>query len=30
VEGALEGAGIPLPPVAESLLVATGPDSSGT
>jgi small-conductance mechanosensitive channel len=29
VEGALERAGIPLPPVAEGLLVATGPDSSG-
>ena len=29
VEGALEQAGIPLPPVAESLPVATGPDSSG-
>jgi moderate conductance mechanosensitive channel len=29
VEGALEGAGIPLPPVAEGLLVATGHDSSG-
>jgi moderate conductance mechanosensitive channel len=30
VEGALEGAGIPLPPVAESLLVASSPDSSGS
>ena len=29
VEGALEQAGIPLPPVAEGLLVASGPDSSG-
>jgi moderate conductance mechanosensitive channel len=29
VEGALEGAGIPLPPVAEGFLVAAGPDSSG-
>jgi small-conductance mechanosensitive channel len=29
VEGALEGAGIPLPPVAEGLLVASSPDSSG-
>jgi small-conductance mechanosensitive channel len=29
VEGALEQAGIPLPPVAEGLLVAPGPDSSG-
>ena len=28
VEGALEQAGIPLPPVAEGLLVAPGPDSS--
>jgi hypothetical protein len=30
VESALERAGIPLPPVAESVLVATGQDSSGT
>jgi small-conductance mechanosensitive channel len=30
VEGALERAGIPLPPVAESLLVASSPDSSGS
>jgi small-conductance mechanosensitive channel len=30
VESALEGAGIPLPPVAEGLLVATSQDSSGT
>jgi small conductance mechanosensitive channel len=29
VEGALEQAGIPLPPVAEGLLVAPSPDSSG-
>jgi hypothetical protein len=30
VESALERAGIPLPPVAESLLVASSPDSSGS
>jgi moderate conductance mechanosensitive channel len=29
VEGALEQAGVPLPPVAEGLLAAPGPDSSG-
>jgi hypothetical protein len=29
VERALEQAGIPLPPVAEGLLVAPGPASSG-
>jgi small-conductance mechanosensitive channel len=29
VEGALEGAGIPLPPVAEGVLVASSPDNSG-
>jgi small-conductance mechanosensitive channel len=30
VEGALERAGVPLPPVAEGLLVASSPDSSGS
>jgi small conductance mechanosensitive channel len=30
VEGALERAGIPLPPVAEGVLVGPGPDRSGS